>query len=228
MLAVHQGQVFLGSLASFWAGVWQFLPSVILAVILFIIGVLLANVIAKAIAHVINLTKINGLLEKTELKNWVSKAGYHLNVGGLVGWLIKWFLIVGFLFAVLGLLHLDAANAYLGLIISFFFSRVLAAVIILVIGSVLANFAAKLVSGSARVANVMSANLAGTVTHWAIWITTILVALNQLGIADDFIKPLWIGIVAAIGLAFALAFGLGCRDHAARALDRLLSKISRD
>jgi hypothetical protein len=228
MLAVQQGQVFLGSLASFWAEIWKFLPAVILALILFIIGIILANLIGKAVAHVINLTKVNGLLEKTELKNLVNKAGYHLDVGGLIGWLIKWFLIIGFLFAALGLLHLDAANAFLGVIITFFFSQVLAAVIILIIGSVLANIAGKLVSGSARVANVMSANLAGTVTHWAIWIATILFALNQLGIAQDFIKPLWIGIVAAFALAFGLAFGLGCKEHAARALDRLSNTISRN
>jgi hypothetical protein len=228
MLAVQQGQVFVGSLASFWANIWQFLPAILLAIILFIIGVALAHYLGKAVAHVINLTKINRALEGSAFKNAVNKSGYHLDVGGLIGWLIKWSLIVGFLFALLGLLNLDGASSFLGVIITFFFSRVLAAVIILIIGSVLANLAGKLVTGSARVANVMSANFAGTVAHWAIWITTILFALGQLGIADGFIKPLWIAILASFGLAFALAFGLGCRDHAARIMDKVLNKISHD
>jgi hypothetical protein len=103
MLAVQQGQVFLGVLQSFWVGLYSFLPSVILAIILFIIGVVIAGFIGKAIAHVINLTKVNGLLDRTALKEMVNKAGFHLNVGGLIGWLVQWLLILAFLVGALNL-----------------------------------------------------------------------------------------------------------------------------
>lgn len=226
MLAVQQGQVFLGVLQSFWLGLYSFLPSVILAIILFIIGVVIAGFVGKALAHVINLTKVNALLDRTALKEMVNKAGFHLNIGGLVGWLIKWLLILAFLVGALNLLGLSDVNVFLQQIVLFYLPRVIVAVLIVVVGSVLAEAAAKAVTGSAKVANVSSANLAGSIAKWAIWITTILFVLNQLGIGADLVQTLWMGIVVAFALAAGLAFGLGGKEHASKVLDKVSDAIS--
>lgn len=226
MLAVQQGQVFLGVLQSFWLGLYSFLPSVILAIILFIIGVVIATFVGKAIAHVINLTKVNALLDRTALKEMVNKAGFHLNIGGLVGWLIKWLLILAFLVGALNLLGLSDVNVFLQQIVLFYLPRVIVAVLIVVVGSVLAEVASKAVTGSAKVANVSSANLAGSIAKWAIWITTILFGLNQLGIGADLVQTLWMGIVVALALAIGLAFGLGGKEHASKVLDKVSDAIS--
>ena len=226
MLAVQQGQVFLGVLQSFWLGLYSFLPSVILAIILFIIGVVIATFVGKAIAHVINLTKVNSLLDRTALKEMVNKAGFHLNIGGLVGWLIKWLLILAFLVGALNLLGLSDVNVFLQQIVLFYLPRVIVAGIIVVVGSVLAEVAARAVTGSAKVANVSSANLAGSIAKWAIWITTILFVLNQLGIGADLVQTLWMGIVVALALAIGLAFGLGGKEHASKVLDKVSDAIS--
>lgn len=226
MLAVQQGQVFLGVLQSFWLGLYSFLPSVILAIILFIIGVVIATFVGKAIAHVINLTKVNALLDRTALKEMVNKAGFHLNIGGLVGWLIKWLLILAFLVGALNLLGLSDVNVFLQQIVLFYMPRVIVAVIIVVVGSVLAEVAARAVTGSAKVANVSSANLAGSIAKWAIWITTILFVLNQLGIGADLVQTLWMGIIVAFALAIGLAFGLGGKEHASKVLDKVSDAIS--
>lgn len=226
MLAVQQGQVFLGVLQSFWVGLYSFLPSVILAIILFIIGVMIAGFIGKAIAHVINLTKVNSLLDRTALKEMVNRAGFHLNVGGLIGWLVQWLLILAFLVGALNLLGLSDVNVFLQQIVLFYLPRVIVAVLIVVVGSVLAEAASKAVTGSAKVANVSSANLAGSIAKWAIWITTILFGLNQLGIGADLVQTLWMGIVVALSLAFGLSFGLGGKEHASKVLDKVSDMIS--
>jgi hypothetical protein len=226
MLAVQQGQVFLGVLNSFWVGLYSFLPSVILAIILFIIGVVIAGFIGQALAHVINLTRVNGLLEKTALKEMVNKAGFRLNIGGLFGWLVKWLLILAFLVGALNILGLSDVNLFLQQVVLFYLPRVIVAVLIVVVGSVLAEVASKAVIGSARVANISSANLAGTIAKWAIWVTTILFGLNQLGIGSDLIQTLWMGIVVALSLSFGLAFGLGGKEHASKVLDKVTMAIS--
>lgn len=225
MLAVQQGQVFLSALQAFWLGLIGFLPGVILAILIFIVGVIIAGLIGKAVAHVINLTRVNSALEKTSLREFVNKAGFSLNVGGFVGWLVKWFFIIAFLVASLNVLGLSEVNVFLQQVVLFYVPRVIVAVLIVVIGSVLSDVAARAVMGSARVANVKSANLAGSIARWAIWITTILFALNQLGIGSDLIQPLWTAIVGALALAFGLSFGLGGKEHAARVLDRVSNAI---
>jgi hypothetical protein len=156
----------------------------------------------------------------------VNKAGFHLNVGGLIGWLVQWLLILAFLVGALNLLGLSDVNVFLQQIVLFYLPRVIVAVLIVVVGSVLAEAASKAVTGSAKVANVSSANLAGSIAKWAIWITTILFGLNQLGIGADLIQTLWMGIVVALALAIGLSFGLGGKDHASKVLDKVSDMIS--
>jgi hypothetical protein len=202
------------------------LPGVLLALVIFIVGVVIAGLVGKAVSHVINLTKVNRLFEGTTIKDSVNKAGYQLNLGAFIGWLVKWFFILVFLIGALDVLGLGTVNIFLQQIVVVFLPRVIVAALIVVVGSVLASFASKAISGSARIANVQAANLIGSITKWAIWITTILFALNQLGIGADLIQTLWTAIMAALALAFGLSFGLGGKDAAARAISRVSDMIS--
>ncbi len=225
MLAASQGQVYLQSFQTFWGGLLAWLPAVLLAIIIFIVGVIIAVWVGKAVRHLINLTKIDSLLERTALRDTVQKAGFHLSVGGFIGWLVKWFIILGFLMGALQVLGLGTVNMFLGQIVVVFLPRVIVAALIVAVGSVLADLAARVIMGSARIANVASANLVGSIAKWAIWITTILFALNQLGIGSDLIQTLWTGLVFAAALAFGLAFGLGGRDAAARTIEHARDMI---
>ena len=97
--------------------------------------------------------------------------------------------------------------------------------LILILGEIVAEVLRGLVAGSARAAGAHGANLAGAVAKWAIWVTAVLAALNQLGVATEFVQTLFTGIVIAASLAFGLAFGLGGKDAAARTIERIRDEI---
>jgi hypothetical protein len=225
MFAAQQGSLYLSSFQSFWFGLGTWLPQVLLAIIIFIVLVIVAVLVGKAIAHLINLTRVDKLFENTGFKRVVNRAGYRLSIGDFIGWLVMWVFILIFLVAALDIVGLSSASIFLAQI-AIFLPRVIVAVLILIFGSVLAEFAGKLVRGSTHAANLSTSNFIGTVAKWTIWIVTILFVLSELGIGSDLLNTLWTGIVAALAIAFGLAFGLGGRDHAAKVLDKVSSSIS--
>ena len=78
-----------------------------------------------------------------------------------------------------------------------------------------------LVVGSAKAAEVKSANFLGSVTKWSIWVFAILMALFQLGVAAPFLQTLFTGFIVALALALGLSFGLGGKDTAKRILEKM-------
>ena len=140
--------------------------------------------------------------------------------------LVKWFIIIVFLVAALDVLNLSQVNSFLQGVVLLYLPNVIVAVLFLIIAAILAEIVKNIVVGSARAAGVTSANLAGAVAKWAIWVFAVIAALTQLGVASALIQTLFTGLVVAISLAFGLAFGLGGKDAAARAIDRVRSEVA--
>src|SRR3989344_8820368 len=100
------GDVFNQSLQSLWWSFVQFTPKFVLAVIFFVIGWVLGNVIARALEQVFGTLKIDNLLKSIGVEGLLRKAGVALNSGYFVGQVVKWFIIVVFLLPSLDLLGL--------------------------------------------------------------------------------------------------------------------------
>jgi len=98
--------------------------------------------------------------------------------------------------------------------------------VVLVIGGLAANALSNLVRGATSQAGFGNPDLLATVTRDAVWAFSIVVAVNQLGIATEMINTLMVGVVGALALATGLAFGLGGRDRAARILDDVSHRVT--
>lgn len=216
--------IFARSLQSIWYGVASFVPALIVAVVIFILGWIVAALIEKFIEAIFKSLKIDSALRQAGIEEPVKRAGYELNSGRFVGSLVKWFIIVVFLVASFDVLGLVQVNEFLGNVVLFYLPKVIVAVLILMVSIIIAEAARKLVVASARAAHIASANFLGTVAKWAIWIFAILTVLFQLGIAAAFVQTIFMGIVVAVSLAVGLAFGLGGKEHASE----LISKLKRD
>ncbi|TSC66979.1 MAG: small-conductance mechanosensitive ion channel [Parcubacteria group bacterium Gr01-1014_72] len=169
---------------------------------------------------------IDNILRGARVEEALRRAGLNLDSGAFLGALVKWFIIIVFLVASLDVLGLNDVNAFLQGVVLSYLPRVIAAVLILLVSVVIAEFMERVVVHAARAASVQSAHFLGTVTRWSIWIFAVLSALLHLGIAAPLVQTIFTGIVVAISLAVGLSFGLGGQDAAGKFIDRLKQDIA--
>ena len=204
----------------------NFVPQLIIALIIFIIGWIIAVALESVVFQIFKALRIDRALQGLGIEAPLARAGIRLDSGRFVGVLVKWFFILVFLVAALDVLGLRDVNVFLSQIVLVYLPNVIASAIILVAAAIIADVIKRVVTSSARAAHLPSAGFLGGVAKWAVWIFAILAAMYQLGIAGVFVQTLFTGFVAALALALGLAFGLGSRDAAARFVDRLRSDIS--
>lgn len=228
MIVAQSAATLQASFNDVWFTIVQFVPAILAAAVIFIVGWIIGMILAKVIEQVIDVLRIDDALKASGVNDAVKDAGFSLNAGRLLGGLVKWFVIIVFLVAALEVLGLVRVTIFLQQVVLSYLPQVIVAVLILILAAVVAEVVKNIVTGSARAAGVRQANLAGAIAKWAIWIFAILTALAQLGIAAAFWQTLFTGVVVALSLAFGLAFGLGGKDAAARAIAKMQDEMSHE
>lgn len=221
MMVQTWGQVLAASFQNLWIGVIAFVPSLVVAILIFVIGWIVASIISRLLAQLIGALKLDTALKSAGLEAVLRRAGMDLDSGMFIGELARWFIIVVFLVASLQIVGLTQVNDFLKNVVLGYLPNVIIAAMILLVAGVVADAMKNVVTSSAKAAQIHSAGLLGTIARWAIWILALITALAQLGIAQAFMYTLFTGVVAMLALAGGLAFGLGGRDAAARYIEKL-------
>jgi len=225
MLIQTWADVLTASFQNLWLGLVAFVPNVIVAIIIFVLGWLVGAALGRIVEQVIRSVKLDAALKNTGLNEAVERAGFTLNTGEFLGMLVQWFFIIVFLMASLEVLGLTQVNLFLQNVVLAYLPQVIVAALMLIVGAVVARVAKNVVGGAAKAAGVSGAHLAGSVASWAVWIFTILAVLAQLQVAAAFVQTLFTGVVVAISLALGLAFGLGGQEAAARAIEKVKAQM---
>src|SRR3989344_3862229 len=121
------------------SGLIGFIPNLVIAIIIFIIGWLIG--LERIVKQVIDALRIDTALKAAGVERIVERAGYRLSSGLFIGILVKWFVIVVFLVAALDVLRLGAVNAFLGDVVLGYLPQVIVAVLILLVAAVVADAA---------------------------------------------------------------------------------------
>ncbi len=213
------------SFQNLFYGLVSFVPNLVVAIIIFIVGWLVGVGLGRVVAQVVNALRVDQALKSTGIERILSRAGFGLSSGKFLGTLVEWFFIVVFLVAALDVLNLTTVNLFISQVILGYLPQVIVAVLILLVAAVVAEATERLVVASAKAAAVGSSNFLGKVARYSIWVFAILAALAQLNVATAFVQTLFTGIVIAVSLAIGLAFGLGGQASAAHYLDRVRSEM---
>jgi hypothetical protein len=197
-----------------------FLPSIIIAVVIFALGWAFGAVLGRAVSHLISVLRIDNALHKAGLDTVSDRAGIRVSLAGFLGGIVKWLVIVSFTIASAEILGLTQVTQLLRDILMYI-PQVIIAVIVLVISILVGDFVARLVSHSTKATGIKG-EFAARVARWSIIIVGgVFPALTQLRIAQGLVEVLFTGVVFALSLSIGLAFGLGGRDAAARAIEKM-------
>lgn len=230
MLLDTWNNVLTRSFQDLWTGVIKFLPNLLVAIIIFVLGWVVGIILGQWVSRVIKSIQVDKALKSIGTEAVLEKAGFRLDSGAFVGGLVKWFVIVAFLVASFNVLGLSQVNEFLTGRVLDFLPRLIIASLILILAATIADVLARIVTGAVKATGVTSVGIFGTFTKWAVWIVAIFAAIDQLKILDPAgINGLAGAIiqyaVMALALAFGLSFGLGGRDAAARYIEKLREDV---
>ena len=212
------------SLRELWLKVTDFLPELIGALIVLIIGLIVAAGLGKLVERIIYYLRLDTLMKQAGLEAYLQRANIRLNAGHFLGQLVYWFFIVVFLLAASDILGFTALSTFLKDVLNYIPSVIVAALILLT-SLVVANFLRGLIKASVMGAKLHAARTLGTIAWWGMVVFGFLTALVQLGVAVQIINTLSTGLVAMLALAGGLAFGLGGKEHANQWLSKIKEEI---
>ena len=213
------------SFKNLWLGVIGFVPNLVVAIIIVLLGWGIGVLLGRVVSQVVKAIKVDEALRRAGVEDFLNKGGLNLNAGNFLGGLVRWFVILVFLVAAFDVLNLSQVTLFLKDILNYL-PQVIVAVLILIADRFVADAMKKVVLSSAMTADLASAGFLSTVTKWVIWVFAVLVALSQLGIAAGFIQTIFTGLVVALSLGLGLAFGLGGQEAAGRVVERVGKEIS--
>lgn len=212
------GDVFVASLQNVMANFLLFLPQLLSALLILIIGIVLAYIVAGIVRRIIEFTRIDRAVERLGAHSDLKRTGIHFSLAGVLSWIVRWLIIIATIITVAGVLNLPQINVFLNQIL-LFIPNIFVAVIILTVGFIVGDFLERVIREATGMSRLTAGNreLLGLIAKYAAIVFSVTAALIQLRIATPLIEILFAGLV----LALALAFGLGGREHASRLLDRI-------
>jgi hypothetical protein len=194
------------------------IPRIVGFIVILIVGWLISGVLAAGVATLLRAVHFDDIAQRSGITGFVQNMGIRKDAAGFLADIVKWFVRLIVLVVAFDALGLPAVSAVFQQFL-LWIPNLVVAVVVLVIAGLAANALGDLVRGSTAQAGFTNPDLLETITRIAVWSFGIVVAVNQIGIAQALVNTLFMGFVGALALAAGLAFGLGGRDTAGQIVD---------
>jgi hypothetical protein len=200
------------------------LPHWLAAAVILILGGLTSILMRLVVVRLLRLLRFNHLCDRSGAADFLRKGGFTFPPAELVGRGVSGLiLIVVFLEAAR---ILDIAAIYeLRLRASSALPAILSAGLVLIVGLMAVGFLAGFLRTVTRNAGNPYANLWARIARWTGTIIVCALALEQAEFRGTMLPGVIQIIIAAFALGAALAFGIGCKDLARKAMEKLIADL---
>ena len=216
----QQLDMVMTSLRSFMFDLGAFLPKLIGAVAILIVGWLVSKLLQFVVVRGLKGMRFHALTESAGLDDFLKKGGIRASAVDVLGAMVYWLAILMTLLTTFNLLGLTALSTLFHRVAEFVPS-VVVAMLTLTIGLYFARFVADAVTAYTRNVGTVDADLVGRLTRYAITAFVVILAIGQFNIPDRVLEPAFLMMFGGVVLALALAFGIGGHKWAADKLDKM-------
>lgn len=215
--SVSWQEAFFLALSDILVNVLSYIPTIIGALAVFLIGLIMAKWCKALTIKVLKVVRFSTLVKKFGLEPFLEKAEIKLKAEEILGSIVKWLIILVFFIATINLLGLSTVSVVLNSILGYI-PRVISAVLVLTVGVLLAGLIEGVVKGALGQVDVKASRLLAKIASYLVVIFASLAAINELQIAQALISTLFMGFVATLALGIGLAIGLGAKDLVSQVL----------
>ncbi len=201
-----------------------FLPTLIGIIVILIVGWIIAAVLKNVVVKLLKMIQFDTASEKSGLADVLRKGGIKNTLSELMGGLIYWVIMLLVFMAALNALGMTVVAGLLDKVI-LYIPNVIAAIFIISLGIFFASVIGSIVMTTCMNAGMKQAKLMSQVTQTVIIIFAAIMTLEQLNIATTILNTTITVVLGAMGLAFALAVGLGSKDIAGKLMHDLVEKL---
>lgn len=192
-------------------------PNIIFALIIAIVGWILAKILARIVRKVLEALKIDGLADKLNDIDLVSKSNIKIIPSKVISKLVYYLTIIISFIAATDFLEIEAVSKLMSDLINYLPS-LLSAVIFFIIGLLVADFVKGIVLTTCQSLGIPSAKIISTIVFYFLFLTVTMSALDQAKISTDLINSSFMIIISGIVASFALGYGLASKDMMANFL----------
>ena len=204
-----------------------FLPRLLVAAGVLIVGWLLAKAARFAVVKALRAFNFHVLTERAGIDNFLQQGGTEKDATDLFGVIVYWLVILAGLIVASNGLGLSQVTELLTRVV-LFLPKVLVALVLLIFGAYFGRFVGQAITTYLRNAEIPDADLLGHAVQYAIVAFVILLAFDHLDIGGGLIQHTFLILLSGVVLALALSFGLGGRERAAQLLERWFPRDTPD
>lgn len=192
------------------------LPHVLVALVLIAVGSFVAKLIGNLLENLLETAGINAYS-----KYLFTKEEVNFELSAIITQVVRAIIIVFFFIQAIQVLNLEVFNA-VGSALLGYLPSLISAVAIVILAIIASNLVANFLQ------KVTDSPLVITIVRYLMIVFAVFMALDQLKFAQHIVQSTFTIILGALAVAFALAFGLGGREFAARQLEKFEKKINKE
>lgn len=188
----------------------SFVPNLLGASLIVIVGYIVSRLVITVLKRLLKLIGIDKLGERLSRVDVISRADVEINLSTILGQVIFYFMMLVILVAATDVLGLEVVSNLVSSAIEYI-PNLVAAMVILVLGSILADILREIATVTCRSFAIPASGMIGSIVFWFVFVAIMLSALAQAKLETDFIVANLSILIAGLALAFALAYGLAAR-----------------